>query len=66
MNTIDQHLDNLFNLYDPIIKSPNMEWDIKIGYLMAVVRIDPRITGLNHFDNKRLFSIIRTRIVKII
>lgn len=57
-------VDRLLEAYPLIAGDSDMPLDGRTGYLVAVVRVDERITGLDYLPNGDLFKHIRARLVE--
>jgi hypothetical protein len=57
-------LDRLMAAYSLIVGAVDMPIDGRAGYLVAVVRVDDDVTGLDHLQNGDLFQLIRSRLTE--
>lgn len=57
-------IDRLLAAYPLIVGGPDMPIDGRAGYLVAVVRVDDGVTGLDHLPNGDLFQRLRSRLAE--
>jgi hypothetical protein len=55
---VASHVEALLNAYPIIVKDDGMPIEARAGYLVAVVRIDPRIAGLDYLPSRSLYAAI--------